>query len=120
MWPSRNLRRRSRSLPTRCIPRTIREWPARELDETNRGVVALYAELDDQAEELRRAKEVSETRFLAVYRHAPCGIALIDANGLIVEANLALEALLGRRVESWELGLAEYLPQLRESRKRGI
>jgi dTDP-4-dehydrorhamnose reductase len=30
------------------------------------------------------------------------------------------EALLGRRVESWELGLAEYLPQLRESRKRGI
>lgn len=30
------------------------------------------------------------------------------------------EALLGRRVESWEWGLAEYLEQLKESRKRGI
>jgi PAS domain S-box-containing protein len=67
-----------------------------ELDETNRGVLALYAELDDQAEELRRAKRVSETRFLAVYRHAPCGIALLDGDGLILETNPALEALLGR------------------------
>ncbi len=65
-----------------------------ELDETNRGVVALYAELDDQAEQLRRAKQVSETRFLAVYEHAPCGIALIDGAGRVAENNPALDRML--------------------------
>ncbi len=65
-----------------------------ELEETNRGVVALYAELDDQAEQLRRAQRVSETRFLAVYQHAPCGIALIDQAGLVAENNPALERML--------------------------
>ena len=39
-----------------------------ELDETNRGVVALYAELDAQAEELRRATEL-KSRFLAYMSH---------------------------------------------------
>ena len=65
-----------------------------EIDETNRGVVALYAELDEQAEGLRRAKKVSETRFLAVYEHAPCGIALIDESGRVAENNPALERML--------------------------
>jgi PAS domain S-box-containing protein len=63
----------------------------RELDETNRGVVKLYAELDIQAEQLKR----SESKFQAIYAQAPCGIALVDAHGLIVEANSAMSGLLG-------------------------
>jgi len=39
-----------------------------ELEETNRGVVALYAELDIQAEALRRATEL-KSRFLAYMSH---------------------------------------------------
>ena len=39
-----------------------------ELDETNRGVVALYAELDDQAQQLQRATEL-KSRFLAYMSH---------------------------------------------------
>jgi signal transduction histidine kinase len=39
-----------------------------ELEETNRGVVALYAELDAQAAELRRATEL-KSRFLAYTSH---------------------------------------------------
>lgn len=40
----------------------------RELDETNRGVLALYAELDDKAESLRKASE-EKTRFLSNMSH---------------------------------------------------
>jgi len=39
-----------------------------ELQETNRGVVALYAELDERASELRRADDV-KTRFLSYMSH---------------------------------------------------
>ncbi|BCT91629.1 two-component system sensor protein [Lysobacter helvus] len=39
-----------------------------ELDETNQGVVALYAELDKQAEELREASEL-KSRFLSYMSH---------------------------------------------------
>ena len=39
-----------------------------ELDETNRGVVALYAELDTQAQQLREATEL-KSRFLAYMSH---------------------------------------------------
>ena len=39
-----------------------------ELDETNRGVVALYAELDAQADQLREATEL-KSRFLAYMSH---------------------------------------------------
>lgn len=41
---------------------------ARELEETNRGVVALYAELDDRAAELRALSE-TKTRFLSDVSH---------------------------------------------------
>jgi signal transduction histidine kinase len=41
---------------------------SRELDDTNRGVVALYAELEDQAQQLRRADE-TKTRFLSNVSH---------------------------------------------------
>jgi signal transduction histidine kinase len=39
-----------------------------ELSETNKGVVALYAELDDQAEQLRHASEL-KSRFLSYMSH---------------------------------------------------
>jgi len=39
-----------------------------ELEETNRGVLALYAELDDRAQELRRASEY-KSRFLSDISH---------------------------------------------------
>jgi signal transduction histidine kinase len=40
----------------------------RELEDTNRGVVALYAELDDKADHLRRADEM-KSRFLSNMSH---------------------------------------------------
>jgi signal transduction histidine kinase/DNA-binding response OmpR family regulator len=40
----------------------------RELEDTNRGVVALYAELDEKADHLRRADEL-KTRFLSNMSH---------------------------------------------------
>jgi signal transduction histidine kinase/CheY-like chemotaxis protein len=40
----------------------------RELEETNRGVVALYAELDEKADSLQRANEL-KTRFLSNMSH---------------------------------------------------
>jgi signal transduction histidine kinase/CheY-like chemotaxis protein len=40
----------------------------RELEETNRGVVALYAELDERAESLRRVSDL-KTRFLSDMSH---------------------------------------------------
>ena len=40
----------------------------RELEETNRGVVALYAELDENAECLRRISEL-KSRFLSNMSH---------------------------------------------------
>ena len=40
----------------------------RELDDTNRGVVALYAELDESADHLRRADEM-KSRFLSNMSH---------------------------------------------------
>src|SRR3954453_11186568 len=39
-----------------------------ELEETNRGVLALYAELDDRAEKLRRADDL-KSRFLSYASH---------------------------------------------------
>jgi signal transduction histidine kinase len=39
-----------------------------ELGDTNRGVIALYAELDDKAEQLKRASEL-KTRFLSYMSH---------------------------------------------------
>ena len=53
-----------------------------ELEETNRGVVALFAELDD--------------KFRTLYAKAQGGICLLDADGRIVDANPALLRLLRR------------------------
>jgi PAS domain S-box-containing protein len=56
-----------------------------ELADTNHGVVALYAELDD--------------KFRTLYAKARGGICLLDADGFIVDANPALLALLRRDLE---------------------
>jgi len=56
-----------------------------ELADTNRGVVALYAELDD--------------KFRMLYAKARGGICLLDADGLIIDANPALLALLRRDLD---------------------
>jgi signal transduction histidine kinase/CheY-like chemotaxis protein len=64
----------------------------RELEDTNRGVVALYAELDERADHLRRIDEV-KTRFLSNMTHefrTP------------VNSILALTALLGEKLGSTE------------------
>jgi len=64
----------------------------RELEDTNRGVVALYAELDERADHLRRIDEV-KTRFLSNMTHefrTP------------VNSILALTALLGEKIGSTE------------------
>jgi signal transduction histidine kinase len=56
-----------------------------ELDETNRGVLALYAELDAQADELRQATEL-KSRFLAYMSHefrTPIGSVLSIARLLL-------------------------------------
>ena len=46
----------------------VAELHSRELDETNRGVVALYAELDENAQALRRISEL-KSRFLSNMSH---------------------------------------------------
>ena len=64
----------------------------RELEDTNRGVVALYAELDERADHLRRADEI-KTRFLSNMTHefrTP------------VNSILALSRLLAERLQSGE------------------
>ena len=70
-----------------------------ELEETNRGVVALYAELDKQAEQLRDASQLSESKFRTIYAQAPSGIVLLDRDGIVVGANPAMLALLMRDVD---------------------
>ena len=88
-----------------------------ELDETNRGVLALYAELDDQAEQLRLASQRSELKFQTIYAQAPSGIALLDDEGRIVDGNPALARLL-TMVDATIIGhrLAEYVPAEFEAR----
>ena len=69
-----------------------------ELNETNTGVVALYAELDMQAEQLRQASERSESKFHTIYSQAPIGIVLLGDDGTVIGANPAMLRLLQRGV----------------------
>jgi signal transduction histidine kinase len=65
---------------------------AEELEETNRGVVALYAELDDKAEQLRRASEL-KSRLLSNVSHefrTPLG-SIIALAGLLADSPLEPE-----------------------------
>ncbi|GGK97423.1 sensor histidine kinase [Mangrovihabitans endophyticus] len=72
-----------------------------ELEETNRGVVALYAELDEKSVQLRTASE-AKTRFLANVSHelrAPV-TAIIGLGRLLVDtSSSALDPEQSRQVE---------------------
>jgi signal transduction histidine kinase len=72
-----------------------------ELEETNRGVVALYAELDDKSVQLRAASE-AKSRFLANVSHelrAPVTAIIGLGRLLIDEASDPLTGDQGRQVE---------------------
>ena len=60
----------------------------RELEDTNRGVVALYAELDERADHLRRADEL-KTRFLSNMTHE----FRTPVNSILALTNLLTERL---------------------------
>jgi PAS domain S-box-containing protein len=63
-----------------------------ELQETNRGVVAIYAELDDQTERLRQADERMRTLLDSVHDYAIC---MLGPDGEIVSWNAGAERLFG-------------------------
>lgn len=56
------------------------------------------AELEIQNEELRRIQnklEASQERYISLYDHAPIGYLTLNGQGLILEANLTVAAMLG-------------------------
>jgi len=63
-----------------------------ELQETNRGVVAIYAELDDQTERLREAEERLRTLLDSVHDYAIC---MLGPDGEIVSWNAGAQRLFG-------------------------
>ena len=76
---------------------------SRELEDTNRGVVALYAELEDRAEQLRRVNQI-QTQFMSYMSHefrtpldsmiALSGLLLAHADGpLTAEQEKQVELL---------------------------
>ena len=81
-----------------------------ELEDTNRGVLALYAELDEKAESLRRADQV-KTRFLSDMSHefrTPVN-SILALSRLLEEADLDVE---GRKQLSLIRRAAEDLESL--------
>lgn len=71
-----------------------------ELEETNRGVVALYAELDEQADQLRHATQL-KSRFLSYMSHefrTPIGATLSIARLLLDHVDGPLTAEQERQV----------------------
>jgi PAS domain S-box-containing protein len=63
-----------------------------ELTETNRGVVAFYAELDNQAERLREAEERLRILLDSVHDYAIC---ILDLRGDVASWNRGAERLFG-------------------------
>ncbi|HET7272464.1 MAG TPA: ATP-binding protein, partial [Rubrobacter sp.] len=68
-----------------------------ELEDTNRGVVALYAELDEKAEQLQRANEL-KTRFLSNMGHE----FRTPVNSILALTRLLLERTDGELMEEQE------------------
>jgi signal transduction histidine kinase/DNA-binding response OmpR family regulator len=70
--PMEEIQRQNQELLAALAELTRRQEELRglnlELEDTNRGVVALYAELDEKAEHLRRADEI-KTRFISNMSH---------------------------------------------------
>lgn len=80
-----------------------------ELEDTNRGVVALYAELDTQAEELRRASEL-KSRFLSNMSHE----FRTPLNSIMALARLLLDRVDGDLTEE-QTRQVEYVRKSAES-----
>src|SRR5213076_3576095 len=72
-----------------------------ELEDTNRGVVALYAELDEKADHLRRADEM-KSRFLSNMSHE----FRTPLNSIRALTSLLLERVDGPLVDEQELQVA--------------
>jgi PAS domain S-box-containing protein len=70
---------------------SIRELQA-ELEETNRGVVALYAELDGQAEKLRSAEDRLRVLLDSVQDYAIC---MLNLDGEVASWNSGAERIFG-------------------------
>ncbi len=68
-----------------------------ELTETNRGVVALYAELEDQAERLRLAEERLRVLLDSVHDYAIC---MLDLKGDVVSWNHGAERVFGYQADT--------------------
>jgi len=68
-----------------------------ELTETNRGVVALYAELDDQTERLRQAEERLRILLDSVHDYAIC---MLDPSGDVVSWNHGAERVFGYEADT--------------------
>ena len=91
----------------------------RELEDTNRGVVALYAELDERADHLRRADEI-KTRFLSNMTHE----FRTPVNSILALTNLLAERLdarperEGRAVLHPQVGAAAVGSRRRPARSR--
>jgi PAS domain S-box-containing protein len=71
--------------------RALREMHT-ELEETNRGVVALYAELDDQAGRIRQTEDRLRVLLDSVHDYAIC---MLDQTGEVVSWNAGAERLFG-------------------------
>jgi PAS domain S-box-containing protein len=68
-----------------------------ELTETNRGVVALYAEVENQAERLRQAEERLRVLLDSVHDYAIC---MLDLQGNVVSWNHGAERVFGYQADS--------------------
>ncbi len=68
-----------------------------ELTETNRGVVALYAELDNQTERLRQAEERLRILLDSVHDYAIC---MLDTSGDVVSWNHGAERVFGYQADT--------------------
>ena len=83
----------------------------RELEETNRGVLALYAELDERAEETRRASE-AKSRFLSSVSHelrTPLSSTLALSDLLLARADGPLREEQERQVKYIRAGAESLL-----------
>ena len=83
----------------------------RELEETNRGVLALYAELDERAEETRRASE-AKSRFLSSVSHelrTPLSSTLALSDVLLARADGPLREEQERQVKYIRAGAESLL-----------
>ncbi len=92
---------------------------ARDFNHMTEQLVAERQLLEARVEERTRALNDSEQRFRGVFERAQVGIALCDAQGLIVEVNQALTAMLCRTGDELRGAKLADLPDFRPGRRPG-